>query len=79
MKNNILKILKDLRPEFDFSERSDFFEEGLLDSFDLISFVSELEGFYKVSIKGTDIVPENFKNLESIELLLRKHGAVDES
>ncbi len=36
MKEKIIAILSDLRPEFDFTDESlNFIEEGMLDSFDV--------------------------------------------
>jgi acyl carrier protein len=71
----IADILKEIRPEFDFSASNDFLADGMLDSFDVVTLVSALDKNWGVSIEGTDIVPENFKNLQAIEALLRKSGA----
>lgn len=65
----------ELRPEFDFNQEVDFIEEGMLDSFDIVSLVSELDATYGISIDGMDILPENFASVESIEKLLIKNGA----
>jgi len=46
----------------------------MLDSFDMVTLVSSLDKNYGISIQGTDIVPENFQNLETITGLLRKCG-----
>jgi acyl carrier protein len=69
------EILKEIRPEFDFSASNDFLADGMLDSFDMVTLVSALDKNYGISIQGTDIVPENFQNLQTIEALLRKSGA----
>ena len=69
------EILKEIRPEFDFSASSDFMADGMLDSFDMGTLVATLDKTYGISIQGTDIVPENFKNLTTIEALLRQSGA----
>ena len=50
-----------------------FIDDGLLDSFDLISLVSNLDKEFGISIEGTDIVPENFMNLASIEAMLANY------
>lgn len=71
----IAEILKEIRPEFDFTASNDFIADGMLDSFDMMTLVSALDKQFGVSIAGTDIVPENFKNLQTIESLLRKTGA----
>jgi acyl carrier protein len=67
-------ILSQIRPEFDFSQSSDFFEDGLLDSFDLVTLVSELDKSYGISIDGMEIAPENFRNVAAIEALLARNG-----
>jgi acyl carrier protein len=72
MKQEIIQILKDLRPEFDFSQEVNFIEEGMLDSFDLVSLVTDLESKFGVVIDGMDIVPENFSSLDAIEALVNK-------
>ncbi|QYR10292.1 phosphopantetheine-binding protein [Prevotella sp. Rep29] len=75
MKEKIIEILTELRPEFDFTEKVDFIEEGMLDSFDVVSLVDELDSTYGISIDGVDVIPENFSSIESIENLLKKNGA----
>lgn len=71
--NRIEEVLQGIRPEFDFTASQDFIEDGMLDSLDVITLVSELDKTYGISIAGVDIVPENFSNLTSIETLLRKY------
>jgi acyl carrier protein len=68
-------ILKEIRPEFDFTASNDFFSDGMLDSFDLMTLVSTLDKTFGISIQGTDILPENFQNIVAIESLLRRSGA----
>ena len=76
MKEQIIKILTELRPEFDFTQDGvNFIEEGMLDSFDMVNLVSELDSTFGISIDGVDILPENFATVESIEQLLKKNGA----
>ena len=75
MKEQIISILTELRPEFDFNQEVDFIEEGMLDSFDVVTLVSELDSKFDISIDGMDIVPENFSTIEAIERLLVKNGA----
>lgn len=72
MKDKILEILSNLRPEFDFTSSSNFIDDGLLDSFDIVSLVTELEEQYDVSIDGEDIMPENFSSVEAIIELIEK-------
>ncbi len=71
MKDLVLNILKDTRPEFDFNSDLNFIDEGYLDSFDLITIVSDLESKFDIKINGSMIVPENFNSLDSIVKLVQ--------
>lgn len=75
MKDRIVEILKEIRPEFEFEGVENFFEEGMLDSFDLMTLVSTLQEEYGVKIAGEEILPENFANVDAIVALLEKSGA----
>ena len=75
MKEKVLEILSNIRPEFDFTEDVDFIEEGMLDSFDVVTLVSDLDSTFGISIDGVDIVPENFSSVDAIINLLKKNGA----
>ncbi len=70
----VLEVLKGIRPEFDFSTSEDFIADGMLDSFDVITLISELDANYKISINGTDILPENVRSVAAINTLLQKYG-----
>lgn len=75
MREQIIKILTELRPEFDFNQDVNFIEEGMLDSFDVVNLVNDLDATFGISIDGVDILPENFATVEAIENLLKKNGA----
>ena len=74
MKEKISAILNDLRPEFSFTEDVDFIEEGMLDSFDIVSLVDELEEVFGIKIQGIDVIPSNFSTVDNIIALLKKSG-----
>lgn len=75
MKEKVLEIMSNIRPEFDFTEDVNFIEEGMLDSFDVVTLVSDLDATFGISIDGVDIVPENFSSVDAIINLLKKNGA----
>lgn len=74
MTDDILAMLEELRPEFDFNESDDFVTDGLLDSFDIISLSSMLEEKFDITIDGLDIVPENYSTVDAIIKLVKKSG-----
>lgn len=71
MKDKIIEILKETRPEFEFSESVNFIDAGFLDSFDLITIVADLESTFNIKINGALIVPESFHNIDSILNLVK--------
>lgn len=74
MKEQILKILSEIRPEIDYKVDCNFIENGMLDSLDIIRLVAELDDLFGISINGADIIPDNFKGLNEIENLIKTNG-----
>lgn len=74
--NRILEILQELRPDSDFQRNEDFIANQLLDSFDVISLNSELEDEFNVKIPNSELIPENYQNIESIACLIKKCGGI---
>jgi acyl carrier protein len=71
--NQILDILATIRPEADYSGSIDYITDGLLDSFDIVTLVSDLEAAFSISIPGTEITPDHFRNAESIAALVNRN------
>lgn len=70
---DVLEVLKSIKEDVDFENSTDFIEDGLLDSFDLVNLVSELEDVFDIEIRGVDIIPENFTSIETIKELVEKY------
>jgi acyl carrier protein len=75
MKDKVISILTEIRPEFDFTQSVNFIEEGFLDSFDVFNLVNSLDEEFGISIDGMDILAKNFSSVERIIALLLKNGA----
>jgi acyl carrier protein len=71
---SLAELLRGIRPESDFTASHDFMADGMLDSFDMITLVATLDERFRISISGVDIVPGNFRNLETIAALLLRYG-----
>ena len=72
MKQEILKILKILHPDIDFTDEKHFIDKGLLDSLDVFTLVSELSEIYNIHINVKYITAENFNSIETIQNLIEK-------
>jgi D-alanine--poly(phosphoribitol) ligase subunit 2 len=62
----ILRILQEIRPDVDFNLENDLIDGGILDSFDIVCIISELNDAFNIHIRVTDLKPENFNSLEGI-------------
>lgn len=67
----VIDILNILFPEREFVNSQDFIEDGLIDSFDLMQLISTLENEFGIEIDIDEINEDNFKNIESIDKLIK--------
>ena len=71
---DIYTMLAELRPEVDFKRTENYISDGILDSFDIVTLVTELEAKFDVMIDPLDILPENFESALAIAKLVNKNG-----
>ena len=62
----LLEILEGIRPDVDFRNETALIDDCILDSFDVVSIISELDDAFNVQIRITELDPENFNSAESI-------------
>lgn len=72
MKEKILEILNDINPDVDYETETSLVDDSVLDSFDLVSLVSELNSCFDINITVIDFVPENFNTLSAITALVER-------
>lgn len=68
----LLQILSSIRSDVDFETETLLIDNGVLDSFDIISLVTELNSEYGINIGVVDLVPENFNNVQAIAALIER-------
>ena len=71
MKEQLMKILTELRPDVDFENESALVTDGILDSFDIVSLVGELNAEFDVTIGVDDLEPENFDTVDAMLELIK--------
>ena len=57
----LLEILEGLHPDVDFEHETALIEGGVLDSFDIVTLISEISETFDVTISAEYILPENFR------------------
>lgn len=68
----ILDILKDLHEDVDFEICTTLIDDGILDSFDIISIITEINSEFGVAIPADKIVPENFNSAKALAELVEE-------
>lgn len=68
----LLEILKELHPDVDFATTVDLVDDGILDSLDIVTLVTEIHAEFDVTIPAEEIVPENFNSAEALMELIEK-------
>lgn len=68
----LIEILQSIHPDVDFEKEVSLVEDRILDSFDIVVLISEIENEFGVLIKPKDIVPENFNSIKDIYELIKK-------
>jgi len=70
--NELMQILEELRPDVDFENETGLIDNGVLDSFDIVSLVGELNEAFDIEIQPTNLIPENFNSAKAIWALVEK-------
>lgn len=68
----LMEILKELRPDVDFGAEKALIDDAILDSFDIVSLIGELNDAFGVEIEFEDMEPENFNSAEDIYKLVQR-------
>lgn len=68
----LMEILEDLRPDVDFENEKALITDGILDSFDVVALVGELNDAFDIEIKPNYLVPDNFNSAQAILALVEK-------
>lgn len=68
----LLELLKGVRPDVDFENETALIDDGLLDSFDVVSIISEIDDVFGVQIRINELDPDNFNSAEAIWNLIQK-------
>lgn len=67
---DLLEILEDLHPEVDFETCDTLIDHQILDSFDIVTLVAEIDSVFDVTIPAEELVPENFNSAKAIYKLI---------
>ena len=70
MRERVLNVLMQTRSDVDFEKETQLIDDGILDSFDIIQIVSDLNEEFDIDITADELEPENFNTLDAITALV---------
>lgn len=74
MREKIIDILNDIDEEIVTSKSDNLIEEGWIDSFTIIAFLSDLEDQLGIKIPDDQVLPENFASINKIVELVERNS-----
>lgn len=70
--DKLIEILSELHPDVDFATETGLIDNGVLDSFDVVTIVAEVDDNFDVQIPAEELVPENFNSAEALYALIQR-------
>jgi acyl carrier protein len=68
----LMRLLSELRSDVNFAEEDHLFTNRVLDSFDIVTLIGELNASFNIAISVEDLVPENFDSVEAMWKLITR-------
>lgn len=68
----LMEILSNLHPDVDFETEERLVDDKILDSFDIVSLIAEINETFDIAITAKDILPENFNSAKALYALIQK-------
>ena len=72
MRTEILEILEEMHPDVDFETCTSLVDDKVLDSFDIVTLIGELNDAFDISVPAEAIKPENFNSLDALTEMVRR-------
>lgn len=72
MEGKIIEILKRMHPEAKLDANEHLVDDGVLDSLDIVTLVTELNAAFDVAIPATEILPDNFNSVRAMCEMVRR-------
>ncbi len=69
---DLIRIMSEIRPDLDFEKEDKLIDDDVLDSFDIIAIVSEVNDFFGIELNVNDLLPENFNSAAALYELIMK-------
>lgn len=68
----LLEILNGLHPEIDFETCESLIDDKIIDSFDIVTLISEISDEFDINIPVEEIIPKNFNSAKALNELIER-------
>ena len=68
----LLEILSEIRPDIDFETEEGRIDNGMLDSLNIMSIVSEITDAFDIVVSPADIIPSNFNSAKALWAMIER-------
>jgi D-alanine--poly(phosphoribitol) ligase subunit 2 len=68
----LLEILEGLHPDVDFKTCDTLIDDQIIDSFDIITLIAEIDSEFDVAIPAEEIIPENFNSAKALYAMIER-------
>ena len=70
--DKLIAILEELHPDVDFNTEDALIDGGILDSFDIVTLVAEIDAEFDVQIPAEELIPDNFNSAKALYALVER-------
>jgi len=70
--DELIAILEDIQPDADYETCETLIDDGILDSFAILSIISELEDAYDIRITPAEVIPANFNSARALYAMVQR-------
>ncbi len=70
MREKLLEILSACNPDVDFENEKALIDDGILESLDIVTIVTDIMHTFGITLSVDDLRPENFNSVDDIERLI---------
>lgn len=70
--DKLMRILSELSSDIDFETEDALIDGGMLDSFDIVTLVAEIDDAFGIEIPAEALTPENFNSAKAIFTLIQQ-------
>ena len=70
--DRLMKILGEIKPDIDFETEDALIDGGMLDSFDIVTLVAEIDDVFGIEIPAEALMPETFNSAKAIFALIQQ-------